>query len=62
MVALGPEEWCAQGEVLCPFDHGSGNNAPMSGGRAERPPNDDREREFVNSKSNYLGEITFRGD
>ena len=43
------------------FFHGSGNNAPMSGGRAERPPNDDREREFVNSKSNYLGEITFRG-
>ena len=31
-------------------------------GRAERPPNDDRKREFVNSKSNYLGEITFGGD
>ena len=35
---------------------------PVSGGRPERAPNDDREREFVNSKSNYLGEITFRGD
>ena len=22
MVALGLEEGCAQGEVLCPFDHG----------------------------------------
>ena len=34
----------------------------MVWGRAERAPNDDRKREFVNSKSNYLGEITFGGD
>ena len=31
----------------------------MVWGRAERAPNDDRKREFVNSKSNYLGEVTF---